>query len=361
MNGRIGFVLLLLLAGSGAAMAEPYFAVQQGLKCVACHVNPTGGGMRNAFGNTWARTSLPARTIDLQMGEDWTGNLNRYIALGSNLRASASYVDTPHQESQSAFDLDEARVYLELSAIPDRLAVYLDQRVAPGGSDNLEAYARYWSSNHTWYVKAGQMYLPYGLRLEDDSAFIRQVPGINMDTPDRGVEAGIEMGSWSAQLAVTNGTAGTTENDQGKQFSGRAEFVKSLWRFGASYNVNDADAGERQLAGLFAGLRTGPIAWLAEADYIEDEGFIDGKRNQWTGLLEANWLISQGNNLKLSAEYFEPDDDLDEDEQTRWSAVWEYSPMQFLQLRLGVRIYDGIPQNDLQNRRLAFLQVNAFL
>lgn len=358
MSARILLVVLCLM--SGAAWAEPYFAVQQGVKCVTCHVNPTGGGMRNPFGNTWARTVLPAHTIDTGVGEDWNGNLNRFVALGANLRASGTYIDTPNERSQSAFDVDEARLYLELTAIENRLSVYLDQRVAPGGSSNLEAYGRYWSADHTWYVKAGQMYLPYGLRLEDDSAYIRQVPGINFDTPDRGVEVGLETTRWSAQFAVSNGTASGPENDQGKQYSARAEFVQSVWRAGASYSFNDADAGERQLAGAFAGLRTGPIAWLAEADYITDEGFADGERKQWVGLLEANWLMSQGNNVKLTAEFFEPDRDVDEDEQSRYSAVWEYTPMQFLQLRLGVRFYDGIPQNDLQNRKQAFVQMNAF-
>jgi hypothetical protein len=353
-------IILFLALLSSAVYAEPYFAVQQGVKCVACHVNPTGGGMRNAFGNTWARTILPAQTLAGKAGEDWSGELNRFVGIGANLRASGTYVDTPNQKSQSAFDLDEGRLYLELKAIEDRLSIYLDQRVAPGGSGNLEAYGRYWSKNHDWYVKAGQMYLPYGLRLEDDSAFVRQVPGINFDTPDRGVEVGLETTHMSAQFAVTNGSPQSSEDDQGKQYSARAEYVSSVWRMGASYSFNDADAGERQLAGIFAGLRTGPIAWLAEVDHVSDDGFADGKRQQRVGLLEADWRVRQGHNLKITAEYFEPDDDVDEDEQVRYSAVYEYTPIQFLQLRTGVRVYDGIPQNDLQNRRLAFVQVNAF-
>ncbi|HKE94403.1 MAG TPA: hypothetical protein VKB34_08880, partial [Povalibacter sp.] len=142
MIGRIWLALLCLI-GSGAALAEPYFAVQQGVKCVTCHVNPTGGGMRNAFGNTWARTVLPAHTIDMGAGDQWNGSLNRFVAIGSNLRASASYTDVPNQDSQNSFDVNEARLYLELTAIENRLSVYLDQRVAPGGSINMEAYGRY--------------------------------------------------------------------------------------------------------------------------------------------------------------------------------------------------------------------------
>src|SRR4030095_10570171 len=224
----------------------------------------------------------------------------------------------------------------------------------------LEAKARYTPDDQRGSVQAGQMYLPYGLRIEDDTAFIRQATGIGFATPDKGVQLGLETATWSAQLAVTNGTAAGPETDQGKQVSLRAEHVSSAWRFGAGFNYNDADAGKRQMQGVFAGLRTGPIAWLAEADYIIDDSFADGQRRERVGLLEGNWNFRAGHHLKLTAEYFEQDTNVESDEQNRFSIVWEYAPIQFVQLRTGVRLYDGIPQNDLQNRKLYFVSVNAF-
>jgi hypothetical protein len=355
---RISLVLSGIL-GAGSAFAEPYFAVQMGLKCAACHANATGGGLRNAFGDTWAQTIMPAKHIDVPGVDTWTGSVNRFVSLGANLRANGTFVDTPNQSSTNEFDVQEARLYVELSAIPDRLSVYLDQRVAPGGSANLEAYGRFWFNDRKWYVKAGQMYLPYGIRFEDDSAFVREVPGINMDTPDRGVELGLETTHWSVQFAISNGTSGGSEQDQGKQYSARAEYVQSLWRLGASANLNSTDTGERKAGNLFAGLRTGPVAWLAEADFIDDDS-TGVSRKQRIGLLEANWLVMAGHNLKLTAEYLDPNDDVDENERNRYSLVWEVTPVQFLQVRIGARIYDGIPQNDNDNRKVGFVQVNAF-
>jgi len=357
---KFRFLLLaLLFVGSSSVLhAEPYLAVQQGLKCNVCHVNPTGGGMRNAFGEVWGQTQLPAERVDT--GEPWTGEINRFLAIGGNLRATASETDVPHQDNASSFDTDELRVYLEVRAIPDRLSVYVDQKLAPGGSENQEAYGKLWFDNQRFYVKAGQMYLPYGLRLQDDTAFIRQVSGINFTTPDRGVETGLEIGPWSAQLAVSNGTGGGSEIDNGKRYSVRVEHVQSVWRAGASFNFNDADAGQRQMQNVFAGIRTGPISWLAEADYIIDKSFAPNERKQAVGLIEANWLIRKGNNLKLTAEYFDPDRDVSEDQQNRYSIVYEYTPLQFVQFRIGARVYDGIPQNDLQNRKFFFAQLNGY-
>jgi hypothetical protein len=179
---------------------------------------------------------------------------------------------------------------------------------------------------------------------------------------------GFESTFWTAQLAITNGTAGGPATPDGKQYSLRAEHVQPMWRVGASFNLNESvdgtdnggiPIGKRQMQNIFAGLRTGPIAWLAEADYIIDDTLIP-RRKQTVGLLEANWRIRQGHNLKLTGEYFDPDTDLSNDYRDRFSVVYEYTPLQFVQFRAGFRNYDGIPQNDIQNQRLVFMQVNGY-
>lgn len=354
----LGLIALALVAPE-LSRAEPYLAVRMGLKCSTCHVNPTGGGMRTAFGEAWSQTVLPAKHVDIGGDTSWTGEIGKYFAVGGDLRANATYTRIPNESSQSDFDLEEMRVYLEGRVIPDRLSIYIDQRLAPGSSTNAEAYGKLWFGDHRFYVKAGQMFLPYGLRLQDDSAFIRQVPGINFATPDHGVEFGLDTANWSAQIAVSNGTAGGPELDNGKQFSLRAERVMAAWRLGASFNLNHTDTGNRQMQNLFAGLRTGPVAWLAEADYIDDKSLAP-ERKQWAGLIEANWAMLPGQNLKLTAENFDPSTDISEDQQVRYSLLWEFTPMQFVQLRLGIRHYDGIPQNDRQNRDVAFLQLHGY-
>lgn len=355
-----GLLVLAGLACAATAHSEPRFAVQTGLRCVQCHANPTGGGLRNRAGNAWALAQLAARAVEAPGVGLWTGAIGEHLALGGNLRANTEWTDVPHQGSRSEFRTEEARLFVEAAVIPGRLSVYVDQRLAPGTAENLEANVRLWLRHGTVYLKAGRMYLPFGWRLEDDNALVRQLSGINMQTPDSGIEVGYEEGLWSAQLAVSNGTAGGPEGDDGKQFSARLEHVRLRWRAGASFNFNDSAAGTRRVAGLFAGFKLGPTSWLGEIDFVDDDGLGPRGRQLLASLAEVNWLVRQGHNLKVTFEWLDPDDDVAEDEQTRASLVYEWSPIQFLQLRIGVRRYDGIPQSDFQNRSQAFIQLHGF-
>ncbi|MGI9260555.1 MAG: hypothetical protein ACR2QR_00895 [Woeseiaceae bacterium] len=357
---RAPVLFLCLVATAWPVQAEPYLAVYKGMQCSSCHSHPAGGGLRNAYGNVFAQTELPAERVGSADAALWTGQVFDWLSVGADLRAEYRTVDTPETESTSEFDISRGTVYLEAKIIPNRLSVYLDQQVAPGSSLNREAYIRINSRDQRFHFAAGQFFLPFGLRLQDDTAFIREVTGINFTIPDRGIQAGFEAGPWSAQLAVTNGSGGGSEIDTGKQISVVASYVRPRWRLGVSTNSNNADVGDREMQGVFLGLKTGPVIWLAEADIISDDVSSGSERDAIAGLVEANWLIRTGHNLKISYDYFDPDDDVSEDHQVRYSLVWEFTPMQFLQGRFGTRIYDGIPQISRQNRDEFFAELHGF-
>lgn len=343
------------------AFAEPHFAVAKGLPCSACHQHPAGGGQRTAYGNVYAQTELAATRVGPADADLWTGEVTRWLSVGADLRADVRYVDVPGAEERSAFELRRGTAYLRADVVPQRLSITVDQQFAPGSSLNREAYLRLNDRSGRFFVIGGQFFLPYGLRLQDDTAFVRLVTGTNFASPDRGVQLGFEDGPWSTQFAVTNGSGGGAEIDDGKQFSGVARYLGSRWLIGASASANDADGGDRDMQGLFGGLRTGPVAWLAAVDRINDDLPAGGSQDRLAGYVEANWLFARGHNLKFAWDYFDPDDDTDEDHNVRWSLLWEYTPMQFLQLRSGARIHDGVREDDLLNRDEYFIEVHGFL
>ena len=350
---------LLLCLATCRVHAEPYLAVQLGLKCAQCHVNPTGGGLRTTFGDIFAQTVLPAQHLDTAM-DNWTGQLGPYLRAGGDLRFDAQTNQAPHTASLQEFSLEQTRVYMEAEVIPNRLLAYVDEQVAPGGALNREAYVLYWSATHDWYLKAGQMYLPFGLRLQDQTAFILTASGINMTTPDQGVEFGWERGHWDAQLAVSNGTAGGAVSSNGKQYSTQLAYVESVWRVGVAANRNDQSAGAKNAFGVFGGLRTGPVSWLAQAETTDDQSIAAGQGKQLATLLEADWLITRGHNLKITDEFLNPNRAVPNGEETRWSLVYEFTPIQFAQVRAGFRWNDGIPQDDAEHGRLYFLELHGY-
>jgi hypothetical protein len=294
------------------------------------------------------------------MGKLWTGEIGRYFSIGGDLRGGWDRQDVPGEESTSETELEELLAYVEVKPFPKYLMLYVDAKLRPDDPEIREQYARLTLPDGRWSIQGGEFFLPYGLRLQDDEAFIRQVSGINFNTPDIGWQLNYEAGAWSGQLAVTRGTAGGPEVDSGKQYSFLLSYVRSRWRGGASLNLNDSSFGDRQMQNLFGGVRTGPVAWLAEIDYIIDNGTSTGKRKSWVTFVEANYNFRKGHSLKTSFEWFDPDVDVSEDEQNRFSIVWEYTPIQFLQARIGYRDYNGIPQNAAQNRDQLFAELHLF-
>ena len=358
-NYLAGVLSLAILLG-GHAFAEPYLAVRYGLKCQTCHVNPTGGGLRSNFGDVFSQTQLPAHPIRGNWGL-WTGEVTKWLRVGGNIRYDANFTETPHAPNTHTLAMQQGRLYAEAEVVPNRLIFYADAQVTPGTADDREAYAILWSASHDWYVKAGKMYLPFGFRFEDQTAFVYDVSSITMYSPDDGLEFGWLRGHWDAQLDISQGTAaGAVPSSSGKEYGLQVSYVESAWRLGIAANDDDSPFARRKVIGAFGGYRTGPVEFLGEIDSVEN-GYAGATGvRQAAALLEADWLIAPGNNLKVTLEPFDPDRDARGNRQTRLSLVYELTPVQFVQLRAGVRDYNGPRGINSENSTLLFIQLHGF-
>jgi len=301
-----------LLAGlwlAPVAAAEPYLALREGLKCSVCHVNVTGGGKRTDFGSQYALTRLAAPTDDAAADAPrFGGRFDPFVSIGANLRVALDYADVPHQQVRSEFVVRRALLYLQVDPLPGELTFYLDQQVAPGAAQAREVFALLKGLPGGLYLKAGRFFLPYGLRVEDNSALVREVSGFSMAVSDTGVELGAEPGPWSLAFSLTNGTQGAGEDNNTKQAVLSAALVGRRARAGASFSENEAaDGSGRQAAALFGGLGGGRFVALGELARLEDRGPDIGRRTQLVLLSELNALLAAGMNLKLAYEWHDPD------------------------------------------------------
>lgn len=251
---RWAWPLLVLLAMPSAALALPRFAARSGTECIQCHVNPTGGGMRNEYGrNVFANVYLPwsargepdswmAPTFPPE-GEEpeqepgtgaigFSPELTEWLALGSDLRASYIFIrpDRPPspgvpRDVTNTFFLMQADLYTS-ARLHDRVTLYLDVGVYTG----FEAWGLIRLTEPgaplETYLKVGRFLPPFGLRDVEHQLFTREGIGFGSSDRDTGLELGGYVGPLAFQAAVLNGTLGDTAFDApGRQ---RRTFEKAL-------------------------------------------------------------------------------------------------------------------------------------
>jgi len=120
-----GLLMMALCLVAFRAHAEPYLAVQQGLKCGVCHVIQPAR-VAHCLWRSVAQNVMPANKIDAGPADNWTGQIGSFIRAGGDLRFDGQLVQAPHTSSVQEFTLNQARVYLDASVIPDRLMVVVE-------------------------------------------------------------------------------------------------------------------------------------------------------------------------------------------------------------------------------------------
>jgi len=311
-------LVALVVAAGGVARAEPYLAARTGLDCASCHLNRTGGGGRTAYGAGYGAQTLPWAKLAPAHGL-FDGAIGERVRLGFDARGGylATFRDMGPYIGEAK--LQEANVYLGVDLLKDKLSVYLDEHVAPGGASAREAFAMFAIDRAGFYVKGGKFFLPFGLRFEDDEAATRRATGFTFETADIGAEVGLAAGGWTTALAITNGNSGGAEADNGKQYSWSGARIFSSGRIGVSASTNDLPAGARRsLAGAFCTYRAGPMVVLAEADLIEDDDGTSLERRGGAGHVEVDALAHAGLTVRLFAGAADPDRADGVPRQTQW-------------------------------------------
>ncbi len=338
----LSLVMALTAVVAGELRAEePYLALRTGLKCSQCHVNRTGGGGRNDFGNAWSQTELPFRTLNAK-----GRGLNDWVSLGFDLRvfaAAAVSETTPRTEA----GVSEAQLYLQAKLIPNVVSFYVDQTLGPGGASTREVFGLFESLPLDGYIKAGKFVLPFGWRLWDDAAFIRSQTGFTFKTPDQGIELGAEPGPLSIMVSLTNGNTAPVENDDQKQLTSSAAFVHRHFRLGASASHNSNSASKRNVFGGWGGVGFGSLAVLGEVDYVAEsasDASAGDLADQLVAYVEGNYLFLKGLNAKLAYGYHDPNLDVDEDQRIRVRVGLEAFPVSFVQLSAFYTFLEDVPQ-----------------
>lgn len=365
----------------GIAHAEPYFAVREGLRCSACHVNMNGGGARTDLVSVHANELLhiPKWFAPLSRpAQYFNGDINEYLGLGTDLRADyrAIFQDEPNAAGRVSNnevyrgrlernDLDtDAFLYVEARVIPDYLTVYADVDLING--DAREAFGLLqgvlpWNG----FIKGGQMFLPYGLQLQDDNAFIRE-DTFNFNSQESGFELGFEPGPLTWLFAITNGPEG--DRDVRVTTTGYTLFtdlpvVRNVM-IGTSFTRVGSRTGDRVAYGFFGGTNIERLTLLGEVDFRRDA--LDsgsGHKGHFVAYTEADYLFFDWLNFKVAFDYSDDDrvgSTAGDDSKNRVSFGIEPFLARYLQLRLFYRIGNGIESTPERNRNELLAEAHVF-
>jgi hypothetical protein len=331
-----------------AASALPRFALQTGAKCQSCHVNPAGGAMRQTFGMQYGRDRLPleATSDEVQM-EDLTNLISNVLGVGADFRTLYYYrQDTSAEASnRNSFVQMQADFYLNF-----RVAKKVGLFFKKGIYSPFEVFGLFNVLPAKGHLKVGKFVPNYGTRIDDHTAYIRSATGFGpTQSPElTGIEAGVAPGAFTVMGGVYNSLDGSTVNT--KAFLGRAEALFGLGKeifvnMGGNIFSKKTDAlTTEDLYGGFGGIGVGPLSVFGEVDWIRQKPG-EAATTGFVTYVEADYGLIQGVDLKAAYDFYDPDIDVKNGAQSRYSVGVEVFPLAGVEVRLLYRFVVEDPVN----------------
>ena len=335
-------------------IALPRFAVQEGAYCNLCHVNPTGGGLRNDYGTTvFALEELPMQAMQKFGNEDWDGFVGEFLQIGGDFRV-LGLAYTKDNEQKTAFFPMQADLYTYLE-INEKAGIFYKIAL---GQNNPE----YWTllsilPNDGW-IRFGRTLPNFGSKLDDHTSFIR---GGNLSRSNRlnsdkeglifnpwvDLPAILEFGMYPVdQISITtsfsDGIVGNAENLGDLNFTTRVNFIHSIFN---AVNINTGISFMQESDFQMKGI-SGSIS----LDNLTLSGEIDQAKNWPYGITalasnsELVYKFKQGIHFIGKYDFFDPDQEWKSGAITRYTIGVELFPLNILEVKLQSR-FNQLNQN----------------
>jgi hypothetical protein len=285
----------------------PRFAMRSGANCIDCHVNPTGGEMRNDRGWNMSRKGLTMSAPDTEF--KMTNKIGDNIRFGFDIRGQL--LGTLGKLKRIDFESMSGVIYSSVDL-----------------SEQMNVFAKYDFENTLWegygvahvlpndgYIKGGSFIPNFGIRLDDHTAYTRggdmgfitsQKLGLIYDPYY--AETGVEVGFYISDFAFLTASVGRPigrpaqpllSNDP--SYTARLQFNPSLsedlnllfggsfHRFRSTYTFPKSIA---DMYGGFAGIGFGNFTLMAEYDIARSYLIIDSLTTAL--MIEASYKIVKG-------------------------------------------------------------------
>lgn len=351
-RAALGTALTLILSAAVTvpAAALPLYASREGAKCVSCHFDPNGGGIRNDFGFSYGKNRHSMDPEDRWADVTVNPQLNDWIRLGLDTRMTYIASHTQGDESTlstSTFfpmqaNLRVAVTPLDHVSIVGSHGLYLETSTSfPAPYLAREWYGLFHGLPHNGFVQVGKFRIPFGLRQEDHTSFVRTLDFLSFDSQveDAGIAVGATGRNGWFELSFTNGEAAFEERAQ--TLAGKIAWsypwlqggVSGYHRYDESLNAS-FDRWSLYLTRTF-----GPLTLLGEFARGTDEGF-GVEVNRDAAFAEAVYRLNRGVDLRGKFDWADLDREAPGTTARRYMAEVDLNPMPFVQVQLSGRLYD---------------------
>ncbi len=343
----IAFVLVLLSVGNTSAL--PRFALRMGAQCSDCHVDPTGGGMRNKGGWHYGLRVLP-----LYSPRERDQNLTMDDLIGKNIQFGFDY-RTQYLYSQAlsktAFQKMQGSVYLN-AKIMDSIDIYANYDFV---NANWEGFAVAHILPNRSYVKAGTFVPDYGVMLDDHTAYTRGGDmGYLFATNTRqgliydprynvtGVELGFNISDFGS-FTVSAGSPVSLNFDSDPTYTASLKFSPVIENtvalmFGGSFTTFKGPLIYTQVPsehkvnmyGGFLGFGVGDFTLIGEYDIARD--YILVGTNSSAQMVEASYVLMKGLEALVRYDRFDPNTSITGDDVSRVVTGFSFYPFSFMEV-----------------------------
>lgn len=367
--------LFMMMFSPVHSYSYPKFAAYTGEKCQSCHVNPTGGGLRNPYGVKYSKDELYMKF--LKKAND-AAELNTKITKGLRIGADMRMIFINNQIDEGIPDFNtffqmqgdlyvhaEMNKYLSLVIAP---GLYIPNTFGPNPlPTKYEIYGLVSNLPAGLYFKAGRFIPNFGIKIPEHRSFNRQFN--DFYTPyasDAGIEVGIAPSFFTLTAGLSNGSSvnknGARNNsfdfDNQKQFTASGDFrwasknnkftgglggsfLTNPFKYDPQNNINAL----RQIAGGFFSIGIlERIALMGEFDYnrldIRDSA---GTRSDFQTLFaELNVRVVKGLEAKFQFENYDPQLGIKNgsQERRRYSFGFGFFPLTGLEIEAIYRVVD---------------------
>jgi hypothetical protein len=350
---KIGILLILIILTSIDQFALPRFVLKNGGQCIDCHVNPTGGNIRNEGGWGFGKNSLSMFSTSKNDEDKMTllsPMIGQNISFGLDMRTQY-LVKMDSVSSKSDFQKMTGAAYFNVIA-SDKLNLFVRYDFLQA---IYEAYGVLHILPNNGYIKVGTYSPNFGIRIDDHTAYTRGGDFGLISTTAAGLiynpsynETGIEVGTYFSDVAFFTASVGTPNGPLFKKdptYTARLELMPNVsdnfnFMFGGSYanyksgfvpNINNIN-----IIGGFLGIGVENFTLLGEYDFAKN--LVVKDKTSSALLAEISYKISKGLEAVIRYDRFDPNADVKKDEIAHLIIGAEFFPYSFIELRPQFRI-----------------------